>query len=219
MRRADIIASVVALCTTTTRLPALAINPPSEPEAAQQLFELCRDKRPSSSWTLDERRIVDGLIDDIVQSHTPWRKDLARGKWRLAYLQRGIDARNSALALPFTNEQFQIFSQGSVVSAAEILGPTLEVRAAGAWREDSADISTPKRFRADITQGALCGSITMGRAEKANIGRACAPLPLVGETYRVVNAEYVGRKLRISQDLNSGGSRVVQVRVDGFSGR
>ena len=59
----------------------------------------------------------------------------------------------------------------------------------------------------------------MGRVEKANIGRACAPLPLRGETYRVFSGEYLGGRLRIGRDMNSGGARVVQVRVDSFSGR
>jgi hypothetical protein len=131
----------------------------------------------------------------------------------------GLLAARQQLELPF-NEQYQIISRSEIVNVAELLGPTLEVRAAGAWREDlPASDQTPKRFRADISQGAVCAAVTMGRSEKANIGRACAERPLSGETYRVFEGEYVGPRLRIGQDLNSGGARVVQVRVDSFAGR
>ena len=85
---------------------------------------------------------------------------------------------------------------------------------AGCWPD-----GTPKRFRADLREGAVCAAATMGRVEKANIGRACAPLPLRGETYRVFDGEYIGARLRIGRDLNSGGARLVQVRVDSFAGR
>jgi hypothetical protein len=208
-------ASVVTLCLTATpRWPAHAA-PLDEPEAAGRLFDLCSSRRPSS-WLPAERLLIDALVEEVVATRTPWRQEYARGKWRLAYLQRG---RNAPLELPF-NEQYQIISRSEIVNVAELLGPTLEVRAAGAWREDlPASDQTPKRFRADISQGAVCAAVTMGRSEKANIGRACAERPLSGETYRVFEGEYVGPRLRIGQDLNSGGARVVQVRVDSFAGR
>ena len=220
MRRAVFLraASALALCLTSPgrTLPALAAEP--EPEAALKLFELCSSRRPGS-WTADERAAVDALVDEVVALRRPWDKKMARGKWRLAYLQPGLGARQQTLDLPF-NEQYQIIGGGELINVAELLGSLLEVRAAGSWREDdAADLSSPKRFRADITQGALCGSVTMGSVAKANIGRACVPLPLRGETYRVFDAQYVGSRIRIGQDLNSGGSRIVQVRVDGFSGR
>lgn len=195
IRRADILASALALCATIARPPAHAQQ--TEPEAAQRLFDLCRDRRPSS-WSATERLDVDELIDSLVSSHTPYAKELARGKWRLAYTQRGLGEPDPVGLLPF-NQQFQIFSTSEVVSVAEILGPALEVRAAGSWREDNSDNATPKRFRADLTQGALCGSITIGRVAKANIGRTCVPLPLSprSDTYRVVNVPLTGSNPRI----------------------
>ena len=83
--------------------------------------------------------------------------------------------------------------------------------------DDRTDLAAPKRFKANINQGALCASLTMGSVEKANIGRACAPLPIQGEG--IFDGVYLGRRLRIGQNLNGGGARIVQVRVDNFSGR
>ena len=94
-----------------------------------------------------------------------------------------------------------------------MLGTLLEVREAGKLRPVAA---APRQSKAVISEGALCGSITVGKAEKANVGRLCAPLPLRGED----NFEtlYLGTDLRITQSLN-GGARVVQVRVRSFAGR
>lgn len=222
VRRAVVAAATLSLTVPTLHLidaPADASTASADPDL--QLFELCRTRRPSS-WSADERVVVDALIEELVSQRQPWHSEMGRGKWRLAYLQRGFHSAPPPafqLQLPF-NEQFQIFGQSSVVNVAEVLGSLLEVRAAGLWLQDEpSNIGTPKRFRADIDQGALCGAITIGSAEKANIGRACVPLPLRGETYRVFEGEYLSPRLRIGQDINSGGARVVQVRVDSFSGR
>ena len=230
MRRALLAqaAGVITLCLTTPqrRWPAhAAALPTTEPEAARKLFDLCQGRRPGD-WTADEKLVVDSLVNELVALRTPWRNEYARGKWRLAYLQRGFDSKPPpAFELP-VQEQFQIFSQQQVVNVAEIgkvwplFGAAIEIRAAGLWlQDDPGDPAPPKQFRADIDQGALCGAITMGSVEKANIGRACVPLPLRGETYRIFEGEYLSPRLRIGQDINSGGARVVQLRVDSFSGR
>lgn len=203
--------------TTPACVPVKAAE--DEPVAALKLFALCQGRRPHEGWSADDELFADTLIDELIALRLPWRKDLARGKWRLAYLQPGLDEVPRPFLGLASNEQYQIFSSSEVVSVAELLGPTLEVRAAGLWREDTpADMRPPKRFRSELRDGAICGSFTMGRSEKANIGRVCAPLPLRGETYRVFQGEYVGARIRIGQDLNSGG-RVVQVKVDSFDGR
>ena len=220
MRRLEFSASVVALCFSSRCLPTLpaAALIDEEPEASRRLSELVRGRRPSG-WSDAERPSVDALVEELVALRAPYRTAAARGKWRLVYLQPGTEPPQ--LGLPF-NEHYRIFGKSDVISVAELVGPTLEVRAAGAWRDDDpTSQSTPKRFREDIAQGALCAALTMGRAEKANIGRACAPLPLSprSETYRVVESQYVGARLRIDQDFNSGGTRCVYERVQGFSGR
>lgn len=214
-------ASVLALCIGThERQPAHALD--DEPEAAQRLFELVSGRRPSSSWSPTERASIEALIDDLAALRLPWSQAVARGKWRLAYLQPAMEGeRPPFLGLPF-NEQFTIYSRSDLINVAELLGPSLEVRAAGAWREDDPDdVNTPKRYRTDVEQGAICVAATIGRAEKANIGRACAPLPISqrSESYRVVESLYVGARVRVDRDINSGGTRVVQVRVTSFSGR
>ena len=84
-------------------------------------------------------------------------------------------------------------------------------------REDDAiELAALSPSTAEITEGALCGSITVGKAEKANVGRVCVPLPLRGED--AFSTQYLGTDLRITQRLN-GGARVVQVRVRSFAGR
>ena len=73
--------------------------------------------------------------------------------------------------------------------------------------EDPADLTAPKRFNVDITRGQLC---LFGGGDVA--GGVCAPLPIKGEG--VFDGVYLGKRLRIGQNLNGGGARIVQVRVD-----
>ena len=217
-------AGVVAVCVSNFNcLADVSASMSLEPLAAQQLYELLQGRRPSG-WKDEERAMIDKLVDELVALRRPWRSADARGKFRIAYLQEGREAplRPSLNWVPITNENYRIYSRSDVISIAELLGPLIEVRAAGAWRDDApASAATPKRFREDLSQGAICGAVTMGRVEKANIGRACAPLPLSprSETYRVVEGLYLDPRIRIDQDINSGGRRLVQVRVQSFSGR
>ena len=97
------------------------------------------------------------------------------------------------------------------LQVGELAGPLLEVRAAGSITE-----TLPRRFQADIAQGALCGSITIGAREKANTGRLCGPLPIRGDGS--FDALYVGPRIRISQKVEGGGVRTVHVRVTSFGG-
>eukprot|EP00967_Tisochrysis_lutea_P114274 scaffold181972_cov33-Tisochrysis_lutea.AAC.2 len=74
------------------------------------------------------------------------------------------------------------------------------------WRITRELITTaPKRFRADITGGGLCvgGDV--------DTGGICAPLPITG--VGVFDGVYLDERLRIGQNLNGGGARIVQVRV------
>ena len=219
---------------TTTRRDALvaclviaqpfrspAMEPmPVEPAAEAALYEACQGRR-LGSWTTAERPMVDTLVDELVALRVPWRKEMLRGKWRLAYLQpapegAGVDRRIPFPELPW-NEQYQIFGRSDVINVRELLGPVLEVRAAGRVAEDdSAAVELPKRFRVGIEQGALCGSITIGRREKANTGRLCSPLSIHGEG--TFDAQYVGSRIRISRNMNGGGARTVHVRVTSFGG-
>ena len=91
------------------------------------------------------------------------------------------------------------------------------MRAAGRLAEqDASDPNLPKRFRSELAQGALCGSITIGAREKANTGRLCGPLPIRGDGS--FDALYVGPRVRVSQNLDAGGARTVHVRITSFGG-
>ena len=72
------------------------------------------------------------------------------------------------------------------------------------YEDDEADLVSPKRFRADINQGRLCA----GDGASA----PCLPLPISG--VGLFDGVYLDSKLRIGQNLNGGGARIVQVRVD-----
>ena len=79
------------------------------------------------------------------------------------------------------------------MNVGEILGPGLEVRVSGSLREDDpTSFLTPKRFVATINRGRLCLSSS-----------ACAPLPISGEG--IFDGVYLGKKIRIGQNLNGGG--------------
>ena len=101
-----------------------------------------------------------------------------------------------------------MFGADSVTNVGELLGSALEVRVSGGLsEEDPADLTAPKRFNVDITRGQLC---LLGGSDLA--GGVCAPLPIKGEG--VFDGVYLGKRLRIGQNLNGGGARIVQVRVD-----
>ena len=94
------------------------------------------------------------------------------------------------------------------MNVGELVGPFLEVRVGGDLSEDDpSDLVAPKRFKADITGGALCLSVGGGDGvtSAANIARGCVPLPIKGEG--VFYGVYLGPRLRIGQNLNGGGVR------------
>jgi hypothetical protein len=192
--------------------PSLSAAAEEEPEAATRLLSLVEGKRPAD-WKRASpatRAEIDGLIEELAQKPTPWTREQLRGKWKLAYLQPGPDGAGVDRRIPFPefdfNDSFQIFGTDSVINVGEVLGPALEVRVSGSLSEaDPSDLIAPKRFKANIDQGALCASITMGSSEKANIGRACLPLPIQGEG--IFDGVYLGKRLRIGQNLNGGGVR------------
>ena len=224
LSRRAIVVSGLAMSPSLWQSDAAMAAEEEEPAAAQRLLALVEGKRPSD-WKGEPesaRAEVDRLIEELARTETPWRREQLRGKWKLAYLQPGPDGGGVDRRIPFPefdfNDSFQIFGTDSVINVGEVLGPLLEVRVSGTLSEDDrTDLAAPKRFKANINQGALCASLTMGSVEKANIGRACAPLPIQGEG--IFDGVYLGRRLRIGQNLNGGGARIVQVRVDNFSGR
>lgn len=181
-------------------------KPDDEPEEVTRLFELVNG-RDVDSYSQEMRFEIADLITEIVDKQYPWNRNDLEGKWALVHLQPGpngggIDRRIPFPELPF-NHNFQIFTTDSVTNVGELLGPLLEVRVGGSLvEEDENRLSTPKRFKANIENGGLCA----GNFDK------CIPLPIRGEG--LFDGVYLGKRLRIGQNLNGGGARVVQVKLE-----
>ena len=179
-----------------------------QPAQAARLLELCEGRRPSD-WRPEERADVDRLIEALAAMETPWTRNDLRGKWKLAYLQPGPDGGGVDRRIPFPelpgNDSFQVFGADSVTNVGELLGTALEVRVSGSLSEDDPnDLVAPKRFRADIDRGLICAG--------ASADAKCIPLPISG--VGLFDGVYLGKRLRIGQNLNGGGARIVQVRVE-----
>ena len=198
---------LLAACVTNTPMSLVAHATTSS--APERLLSLCVGRRPSD-WKEDERPAIDALIEEVVSLNAPWPREALRGKWKLAYLQPGPGGAGVDRRIPFPelpgNDSFQIFGDTSLTNVGELLGPALEVRVSGSLTEDDLnDLTAPKRFRADITGGAICAAI-------GPPGGTCAPLPIRGQG--IFDGVYLDKRLRIGQNLNGGGARIVQVRVD-----
>ena len=209
-RRQALAIGASALASRAPRARAAAAAPPAasdEPEPARRLLAACGARRPGDFTDPAERARVDALVEEVVALKAPWKRERLLGKWRLAYLQpgpdgAGVDRRVPFPELPF-NDSFQIFGEGTVTNVGELLGPLLSVRVSGGLSEDDRAVAAaPKRFRADITGGGLC----------VGADGPCAPLPIRGEG--IFDGQYLGARLRIGQNLNGGGARIVQVRVE-----
>lgn len=195
---------------TPFSVPYSSINKPQdEPVEVTQLFTLVNGKRPNG-YTQSERNQIASLIDTIVAALYKWHREDLPGKWSLSYLQpgtsgEGIDRRIPFPDLPFNNN-YQFFTSDTVTNIGEILGPILEVRVGGSLVEDdTSSLSTPKRFQANIEKGGLC--LGGGSQEDSS----CVPLPIKGEG--IFDGVYLGKRLRIGQNINGGGARVVQVKI------
>ncbi|KAL3803673.1 hypothetical protein HJC23_003727 [Cyclotella cryptica] len=179
-------------------------RPQNEPKEVTDLFNLVNGHRPDS-YTQEVKLRIDTLIDLIVGSQYEWHKEDLDGTWALAYLQPGptgggIDRRIPFPDLPFNNN-YQTFTQNTVTNIGELFGSLLTIRVGGSLlEEDERSTSTPKRFKANIDRGGLC----VGEEK-------CIPLPITGDG--LFDGVYLGKRLRIGQNLNGGGARVVQVRV------
>ena len=191
---------------------AAAAVPAAEPAAAAaavpaaeaRLVELSQGRR-LSSWTAEERPVVDALVEELVVlgRQATWSRSALRGKWRLVYVQPGpqdvlypgTERRLLFPDLPW-NDKYQVVGLSYVINVGELAGPLLEVRAAGSLAEMDAGqvfpssarsrgdptlplapIVGPRRFQAGLAEGALCGSITMG--SRPSHGPSHSPIPLV----------------------------------------
>ena len=181
-----------------------AAVPAAVPAAEARLVELSQGRR-LSSWTAEERPVVDALVDELVMlgRQATWSRSALRGKWRLVYVQPGpqdvlYPGTERRLLFPDLqwNDKYQIVGLSYVINVGELAGPLLEVRAAGSLAEVDAGqvlpsstrsrgdpalplapIVGPRRFQAGLAEGALCGSITMGSRPSPSPGHGPSPSP------------------------------------------
>jgi hypothetical protein len=210
----------------------------SEPPVVTELFHRV-DGRRFNEYSTMERDEIDSLVDRIIQeSKNDHRRQQQQsqpppqlaGTWRLVYLQPGPGGAGIDRRIPFFpefpfNDNYQIFSTDHhITNIGELWGPRINVRVMGDYSEEeearmmghssnlirsgqsssssSLSSSSFQRFRATITSGKLC----------ANRDTSCFDLPIAGEG--LFDSVYLGDRLRIGQNLNGGGARVVQVRME-----
>lgn len=186
-----------------------------EPKVVTRLFEYVNGRR-KDEYSEEERREIDALIQEIVAMNLPQRDSNNQslvGKWMLVYLQPGPDGAGIDRRIPFPefpfNDNYQIFrDNGSVTNIGELFGPPLYVKVMGDFQKLLADDQTtrattrsaaPQRYQALINGGKLC------------LKETCLDLPIQGEG--LFDSVYLGDRLRIGQNLNGGGARVIQVRL------
>lgn len=184
-------------------------------------------KHPYTSLEMDK---IDQLIDSLVQTNNDTTDlKLLAGTWKLVYLQPGPDGAGIDRRIPFLpeildksfhNQNFQKFAyfssdddkesaenKGYITNIGEVLGPSVQVRVRGTFEKEKESILQPRRFSAKINEGELC----FGGKADANEGGTCISLPIEG--VGLFDAVYIDSKLRIGQNINGGGARVVQIRI------
>jgi len=182
----------------------------SERVSVTKLFDHVNGRRPYE-YSQAERDEISQLVNQIVQEEkqtinkSSFRPDLLPGKWMLVYIQPGPSGVGIDRRIPFPdfdfNDNFQIFSQDSVVNIGQVLGPLVQVQVQGSLVEQTpGSLEVPKRFIAQINGGEICQNTS------------CLNLPISGEG--LFDSVYLGDRLRIGQNINGGGARVVQVKLE-----
>ena len=200
----ELVAAAAAAAPAAPAAEPAAATAAAVPAAEARLVELSQGRR-LSSWTAEERPVVDALVDELVMlgRQATWSRSALRGKWRLVYVQPGpqdvlYPGTERRLLFPDLqwNDKYQIVGLSYVINVGELAGPLLEVRAAGSLAEVDAGpvlpsstrsrgdpalplapIVGPRRFQAGLAEGALCGSITMGSRPSPSPGHGPSPSP------------------------------------------
>lgn len=196
----------------------------TEPAPVTRLFETLNGRRPYE-YSLEERAEIDYLIEQIAGLGSGNTEVSLEGTWVLTYLQpgpggTGIDRRVPLFPELNSNDNFQRISSrdgiaNEVTNIGQILGSWADVRVSGSLREittvndiDTAP-STKRRFEATINGGKLC----VGAPLSDNTNSNCPiDLPMIKGT-GIFDSIYLGDRLRIGQNINGGGARVVQIRL------
>ncbi|KAG7371156.1 DUF2358 domain containing protein [Nitzschia inconspicua] len=192
-----------------------------EPQAVSKLFQMLNGRRPSE-YSSEERQAIDALVAQIVEGTTTNASSTTAspltGTWVLAYLQPGPDGAGIDRRIPFPdfkfNDNYQLFdlsetSSGRVTTVGQLFGPLANVQVYGSIREaNPQESSLPRRrYEANIQGGKLCFSRTFQPPTNCWID-----LPMI-QGQGLFDSLYVGDRLRIGQNLNGGGARVVQLRI------
>mmetsp|Transcript_4853 Transcript_4853/g.5397 ORF Transcript_4853/g.5397 Transcript_4853/m.5397 type:complete len:439 (-) Transcript_4853:95-1411(-) len=179
-----------------------------EPIEVTKLFQYTNGRRPNE-YTNQERQEIAKLIDIIVTNNdnsNDFRSELFPGRWIVAYLQPGAGGGLIDRRIPYPefdfNDNFQVFgSDKTITNIGQVLGPWVDVKVSGTLQEeDPTSTKVPKRFRAVIEGGKLC-----------ILDDNCIGLPIKGEG--IFSSLYLGDRLRIGQNINGGGARVIQIRL------
>ena len=163
------------------------------------------------------------------------------GTWALVYLQPGPEGAGIDRRIPFFpefdfNDSVQVFSSSSsssllsgnnsnsssnssagadrVTNIGQVMGSLADVRVSGNLRELPAESSdTKRRFEANINGGRLCfGALLPSQNMQASAANCPIDLPMI-KGKGIFDSLYLGDRLRIGQNINGGGARVVQVRL------
>ena len=215
--------------TPTVSMPPKSIlpKPDQEPQAVTQLFEKLNGRRPNE-YSQEERVEIDRLLQKAA-SLEPIAGSTASlaGTWVLVYLQEGPDGAGIDRRIPFPeldfNNNFQVFSLSSsndnsvdrVTNIGQVLGSLADVRVSGTLKEiasvDTSEGKSKRRFEANIQGGKLCfnTSLPSQATEKPNCP---IDLPMI-QGKGIFDSIYLGERLRIGQNINGGGARVVQIRI------
>ena len=199
-----------------------------EPVSVAKLFDMVNGRRPYE-YTSKEQKEIEQLINEIGEAtqrnDDDFQPEFLPGKWMLVYIQPGPTGVGIDRRIPFPdfdfNDNFQVFgssakddegnengSADTVQNVGQILGPWVQVQVSGKIREAiPGDRRVPKRFVATIDRGALCAQ----SSQKQKPQQLCLDLPISGEG--IFDSVYLGRRLRIGQNINGGGARVVQVKL------
>ena len=179
--------------------------PDGEPKVVSELFAKVNGRRPAE-YSDQEKVEIGALVDCIANDRVPWDGTLLPGRWMTVFLQPGPSGIGIDRRIPFPefdfNDSFQVFgTDGSINNIGEVFGPLVQVQVGGSLTEaDPSSNASPKRFMAAIEGGKLCWR-----------DDPCLSLPIKGDG--LFDIVYVGPRVRVGQNINGGGARVVQVRL------
>ncbi len=204
---------------------SLLPQPYLEPPVVTKLFGVLNGRRPDE-YSMEERAEIDVLLDQVAE--LPPTNFGLTGTWVLVYLQQGPEGAGIDRRIPFFpeldfNDSFQVFSASSgaadrVTNIGQVLGSLADVRVSGTLKEMKANTNTPsastpkRRFEATIQGGKLCLDAPLPSLQASQTANCPIDLPMIQGT-GIFESIYLGERLRIGQNINGGGARVVQIRL------